>query len=159
MLGPAVVLAEHERLGKCKFAYDRVVVEARAQARPEDQPAGADGCAPASEALSAAFGLLGKRWNGMIIGRLADGATGFASLRRGIGGITDSMLSDRLSELAAAGLVDRSVTDTRPPTVSYRLTDAGHALLPVLHQLASWAREHLPARCSGDAGACGPTGC
>ena len=53
-----------------------------------------------------------------------DGA-GFAELRRSIGAITDSVLSDRLSELARAGLVERTVTDTRPPGVSYRLTDIG----------------------------------
>ena len=75
-----------------------------------------------------------------------DGA-GFAELRRSVGAITDSVLSDRLSELAHAGLVERTVTDARPPGVSYRLTETGSALKPILGQLAGWASEHLPERC------------
>jgi DNA-binding HxlR family transcriptional regulator len=98
------------------------------------------------EGLVRAFDFLGKRWNGVILGSLSSGPAGFAELRRGVGGITDSMLSDRLTELAAAGLVARSVTDSRPPSVSYALTPTGLALLPILSQLASWAATNLPAR-------------
>lgn len=94
-------------------------------------------------ALTAAFGLLGKRWNGIIVGSLATGPAGFAEIRRAIGSITDSMLSDRLTELTRAGLVVRSVTDTRPPGVSYALTAAGSALVPILDQLAAWASSNL----------------
>ena len=94
-------------------------------------------------ALVAAFGLLGKRWNGIILGTLGAGPVGFAELRRGIGQITDSVLSDRLTELAAAGLVERSVTDARPPGVSYGLTAQGRALVPILGQLATWAGNNL----------------
>jgi DNA-binding HxlR family transcriptional regulator len=95
------------------------------------------------KALVQAFGLLGKRWNGIILGVLGGGTVGFAELRRGIGQITDSMLSDRLTELCAAGLVERSVTDARPPGVSYGLTAQGSALIPILEQLAGWAAQHL----------------
>ncbi len=98
-------------------------------------------------ALVAAFGLLGKRWNGLILGTLTPDGSGFAELRRAVGAITDSVLSDRLSELAQAGLVERTVTDTRPPGVSYRLTLAGSALKPILSELAGWASENLPERC------------
>lgn len=98
-------------------------------------------------ALAAAFGVLGKRWNGIVIGTLATGSAGFAELRRAIGGITDSMLSDRLTELSDAGIVERTVTHTRPPGVSYRLTAAGQALLPILDQLAGWAADHIAPRC------------
>ncbi len=97
-------------------------------------------------ALVAAFGLLGKRWNGLILGTLTPDGAGFAELRRSVGAITDSVLSDRLSELAHAGLVERTVTDARPPGVSYRLTAAGSALKPILTELAGWASQHLPER-------------
>jgi DNA-binding HxlR family transcriptional regulator len=109
-------------------------------------PAAADhtGC---DAALVAAFGLLGKRWNGLILGTLTQEGSGFAELRRSVGAITDSVLSDRLSELSQAGLVERTVTDTRPPGVSYRLTDAGSALKPILGELAGWASENLAERC------------
>jgi DNA-binding HxlR family transcriptional regulator len=54
----------------------------------------------------------------MIVGTPAFGPTGFAELRRALGPITNSVLFDRLSELTAAGLVSRPITDTRPPGVS-----------------------------------------
>jgi DNA-binding HxlR family transcriptional regulator len=103
---------------------------------------------PACDAwLGRAFDLLGKRWNGVILGTLSTGPAGFAELRRAVGAITDSVLSDRLNELSRAGLVHRSVTDARPPGVSYALTAEGQALLPILDELAKWAAAHLPPRC------------
>jgi DNA-binding HxlR family transcriptional regulator len=96
--------------------------------------------------VARAFDFLGKRWNGVILGALSKGALGFADLRRGVGSITDSVLSDRLAELTRAGLVQRTVTDTRPPGVVYQLSSTGTELLPILHQLGQWASTHLPLR-------------
>ncbi|TDC22540.1 transcriptional regulator [Streptomyces sp. 8K308] len=99
---------------------------------------------PACEAaLGRAFGLLGKRWNGLVVAVLGAEPLGFAELRRRIGPISDSVLSDRLAELAEAGVIERTVTDTRPPGVRYGLTPAGEALLPILEQIAVWAGDHL----------------
>jgi DNA-binding HxlR family transcriptional regulator len=98
--------------------------------------------------LTRAFDLLGKRWNGVILATLAGAPAGFSELRRAVGSITDSVLSDRLTELAEVKLVSRTVTDTRPPGVSYELTACGQALIPVLDHLARWAAENLPeSRC------------
>ena len=60
-------------------------------------------------ALAQAFTFLGKRWNGVILGTLTNGSSGFAELKRSVSGISDSVLSERLSELQAAGLIVRSV--------------------------------------------------
>jgi len=98
---------------------------------------------PCEAGLIRAFDFLGKRWNGVILGSLSGGPVGFAELRRVVGAISDSVLSDRLTELAEGGLVERSVTDARPPGVTYGLTPAGTALLPVLNQLAAWADANL----------------
>ena len=95
-------------------------------------------------ALDRAFGFLGKRWNGVLLAALAQGPTGFSDLRRTLGGISDSVLSERLSELTGAGLVLRSVTSGPPVSVDYRLTPAGLALLPALDELATWASQNLP---------------
>ncbi|GAB3761980.1 winged helix-turn-helix transcriptional regulator [Microlunatus parietis] len=95
------------------------------------------------EALARAFQFLGKRWNGVLLGTLMGGAAGFAELRRAIPGISDSVLSDRLSELSGAGLVQRTVREGPPVTVGYRLTAAGEALLPALEELMVWSRQHL----------------
>jgi DNA-binding HxlR family transcriptional regulator len=101
-------------------------------------------------ALSRAFDFLGKRWNGVILGTLAAGPAAFSELRRAVGGISDSVLSDRLTELAGAGLVLRSVQEGPPVAVSYRLTPAGQALIPAMEELVIWATEHLPAKCPSE---------
>ena len=96
-------------------------------------------------ALARAFDFLGKRWNGVILGTLTSGPAAFSELRRAVVGISDSVLSDRLTELAKAGLVRRSVQEGPPVAVSYRLTSAGEALIPALQELMIWATENLPA--------------
>ncbi|MDI9917180.1 helix-turn-helix domain-containing protein [Rhodococcus sp. IEGM 1379] len=96
-------------------------------------------------ALARAFGFLGKRWNGVILATLLNGSAGFAELKRAVGGISDSVLSDRLSELAGAGLVVRTVDAGPPVSVEYQLTASGQALLPALNELTTWAAENLPA--------------
>ncbi len=95
------------------------------------------------KALVSAFGFLGKRWNGVILGSLMDGTASFSELRRAVEGISDSVLSERLSELGSAGLVRRSVDAGPPIAVAYALTDSGVALLPALKELTTWARENL----------------
>jgi DNA-binding HxlR family transcriptional regulator len=94
-------------------------------------------------ALVHAFAFLGKRWNGVILGTLIEGAASFSELRRAVEGISDSVLSERLTELGAAGLVSRTVDEGPPLAVSYALTESGAALLPALTELTTWARANL----------------
>lgn len=96
-------------------------------------------------ALARAFDFLGKRWNGVLLGTLVSGPASFTQLKRSVAGISDSVLSDRLSELCKAGIVQRVVVEGPPVGVDYRLTPAGLALVPALHELTIWAAENLPA--------------
>jgi len=93
-------------------------------------------------ALSRVFGFLGKRWNGVILGVLAAGPMPFSVLARSVNGISDSMLSERLTGLAQAGLVVRTVCPGPPVAVIYRLTESGEALMPALSLLSRWAEQH-----------------
>jgi DNA-binding HxlR family transcriptional regulator len=104
-----------------------------------------DRCIAGDAALARAFGFLGKRWNGVVLGTLSTGPTGFRELSRAVGGISDSVLSERLADLTAAGLITRTVDEGPPLAVSYALSDRGRALIPALEQIALWAQEHLPA--------------
>ena len=97
-------------------------------------------------ALSRAFGFLGKRWNGVLLGALVQGPAGFAELKRLVGGISDSVLSERLSELVGAGLVQRTVENGPPVAVTYRASESGLALMPALEALTTWAENNLPKR-------------
>ena len=54
------------------------------------------------EALTSVFALLGKRWNGVILGSLLERPARFAELAAAIPGITEAMLSARLTELQSA---------------------------------------------------------
>jgi DNA-binding HxlR family transcriptional regulator len=100
--------------------------------------------------LTRVFDILGKRWNGMIVGALSSGPMTFSALSRAISGISDSMLSQRLGGLGELGIVARTVDAGPPVAVSYRLTDAGRALLPALALLAQWADENpTPTTSSG----------
>ena len=95
--------------------------------------------------LTLAFALLGKRWNGIILGTLTAGPAGFADIARAIHGLSDSMLADRLRELTALDIVTRSVCNGPPITVEYQLSVAGRALVPVLRDMAAWAHQYVRA--------------
>jgi DNA-binding HxlR family transcriptional regulator len=103
-----------------------------------------DACERGDAALARAFTLLGKRWTGVVLGSLRPGPAGYRELARAIGGVSDSVLSDRLVELTESGLISRTVDPGPPVSVSYALTERGEALMPALHHLAEWAQEHLP---------------
>ncbi|KPH98584.1 transcriptional regulator, HxlR family [Actinobacteria bacterium OK006] len=99
---------------------------------------------PTIRALTHAFALLGKRWNGLVLAALAQGPAGFGEVRERVPGISDRMLADRLHELAVAGLLTRTVHHGRPLRSQYALTAHGNAFLIPLAALAVWAEEHLP---------------
>jgi DNA-binding HxlR family transcriptional regulator len=101
-------------------------------------------CIPAADALARAFKFLGKRWNAVVLGHLSAGPAGFRDLSRAIDGISDSVLSDRLADLTAGGLITRTVDAGPPVSVRYDLTERGRALMPALEQIALWAEENLP---------------
>ncbi|AJE83952.1 MULTISPECIES: winged helix-turn-helix transcriptional regulator [Streptomyces] len=105
-----------------------------------------EACKTVDAGMARVFALLGKRWTGMIVSVLMERPVHFAELRRAVPGISERMLSDRLTELAVAGLVLREVDEGPPLRVSYRLTDTGAALEPALKELGRWAEQYLPER-------------
>ncbi len=88
----------------------------------------------------AAIELIGRRWAGAILWALAERPHYFADLGSAVPGMSDRLLSRRLRELEAAGLVERSVHDGTPARVSYALTEKGRALEPAFGELKDWAR-------------------
>ncbi len=100
-------------------------------------------CRRVDGGISRVFALFGKRWTGQIVSVLLQRPVHFAELRRAIPGISERMLSDRLTELGAAGLVLREVDEGPPLRVAYRLTEAGAAMEPALKELGRWADTYL----------------
>jgi DNA-binding HxlR family transcriptional regulator len=88
----------------------------------------------------AAVELIGKRWAGAILWALAERPHYFAELSLAVPRLSDRLLCERLRELEAEGLVERSVEEGSRPRVSYALTEKGRALGPAIHELHRWAQ-------------------
>lgn len=88
----------------------------------------------------AAVEMIGRRWSGAILWVLTERPHYFAELSLSIPGLSDRLLSRRLRELEAEGLVERSVQEGTPPRVSYSLTEKGRALEPAIRELRGWAK-------------------
>jgi len=86
-----------------------------------------------------AFELLGKRWTGLIIQVLLDGARRFKEISDMIPNMSDRMLAERFKELEAAGIIVRHVYPETPVRIEYALTEKGRALEPVMREVGHWA--------------------
>lgn len=87
--------------------------------------------------------LIGARWSGAIVQILLQGPVRYADLRAAVPDISDRMLSERLRELEAEGIVVRSVSQEPPVRVDYALTEKGRALQPALNAVGAWAEKWL----------------
>jgi DNA-binding HxlR family transcriptional regulator len=82
----------------------------------------------------AAMDLLGRRWALRILWELRVGPTGARALQAKCDGMSSSVLYDRLRDLAASGLVERTRDD------QYVLSELGAALGSALKPLDAWAK-------------------
>jgi len=82
---------------------------------------------------------LAQRWMLLIVRELCAGATRFSEIRRGVPGISSSLLKQRLDALERAGVVRRPRTGPgRAP--AYILTAAGEELRPVIASIGEWGQ-------------------
>jgi DNA-binding HxlR family transcriptional regulator len=90
-------------------------------------------------ALAKALDVLGDRWTLLIVRELMlAGPSRYTDLRNGLPGIATNLLSDRLRELEAAGVVEREQAPPPVATTLFSLTPRGQALRPVLDELGNW---------------------
>jgi DNA-binding HxlR family transcriptional regulator len=88
--------------------------------------------------------LIGRRWTGAIVAVLMDGGSmRFSEISHAVPELSDRLLSERMKELEARGVVTRHVDPGPPVKVVYELTDMGRSLEPALQELKSWARRWL----------------
>lgn len=88
--------------------------------------------------------LVGRRWSGAILRAMLAGAQRFSEITEIIPGMSDRLLSERLKEFEAEGIVVRTVIPETPVRIEYGLTEKGLALLPVVEAVAAWAEQWLP---------------
>lgn len=84
--------------------------------------------------------VIGKRWTGAIIFALLMQPRRFCEFKMAIPDVSDRLLTERLKELEEYGIVAREVSPSRPVQVTYRLTDKGAALEPILQAIGEWGR-------------------
>jgi len=88
--------------------------------------------------------LLGDRWSLVIVRDMMMGKRRFGEFLESSERITTNVLTDRLIQLEACGLVAKTRYQSNPPRFEYSLTQRGKALLPVLQEICRWAAKHLP---------------
>ncbi len=114
-----------------------VVTRSKAAA---DQTARRETCC---SAYHQAVELVGKRWTGAILFVLMEGPARFSEVKQLVPDLSDRLLSERMKELEAEGIVTRRVVDEMPVKVEYALTVKGEALEPAVRALKLWARSWL----------------
>ncbi len=88
--------------------------------------------------IARALDAVGERWALLVVRELVLGPKRFTDLRAGLPGASPNVLSQRLRELEAAGIVQRRKLAPPAAVWVYELTERGHQLEPVLTELARW---------------------
>lgn len=111
-------------------------------ARP---PANPRFCTHLCPLFQAAMDVLARPWNGLVMATLEGGGSlRFSELRERLDAMGDRMLSARLKELEARGLIERAVDPGPPVRVSYSLTELGRGFGEVERAIGRWG-ERLAA--------------
>jgi len=91
-------------------------------------------------AFQAAIDILGKPWNALILNVLQPGPLRFTELAAQAHGPGDKVLSARLKELEATGLIERHVDAGPPIKVTYELTTRGRGFGEVAASIQHWGK-------------------
>ena len=85
--------------------------------------------------LTLCMELLRGAWAPNVLWWLRSGPRRFGELRHDIPRISARVLSARLREMEARGMIKRTLLDTSPPSAEYELTELGHELIPALDSI------------------------
>lgn len=105
----------------------------------------------AQSALGEAVAQIGDRWSLLVVDALLSGPRRFGELLEDIDGLAPNILSRRLKQLEADGVVVAEPYSRRPLRHAYRLTASGDELAGVLRLLAQWAAARTGSRAGGPA--------
>lgn len=107
---------------------------------------------PPSCPLTECMALLRGAWAPNVLWFLSGGPRRFGELRHDIPRVSARVLSARLREFEANGVINRTVLPTSPPSVEYALTDLGQELVPAIRAIVAVGMrlKQLPQRrCAG----------
>jgi len=100
--------------------------------------------------MSKCMALLSGLWTPELVWCLSNGPRRFSELRRDNPTITAKVLTGRLRDLEARGVLGRSVLATSPPSVEYALTSLGRELLPAITSIVEVGSRLLLRETSGE---------
>jgi DNA-binding HxlR family transcriptional regulator len=92
--------------------------------------------------------ILCARWTVLVLRELVSGSTRFNDLRRGVPRMSPALLSQRLKELEAAGVVRRAAVPKEPGVYEYHLTASGKELEPLIMAFGVWGTRWIKSRLS-----------
>ena len=97
--------------------------------------------------IASAMEIIGNKWTALILRDLAAGNQRFCELEKSVGSINPRTLSQRLDDLESHGIIIKALNGESSTRPAYRLTQKGHDLLPVLHQMAAWGTKYYQKDC------------
>ena len=92
--------------------------------------------------------ILCTRWTVLVLRELMAGSSRFNDLRRGLPRLSPALLSQRLKDLEAAGIVERRPVVGQKGVFDYRMTEAGHDLRPVVEAMGFWGQKWVESHLS-----------
>ncbi|HYC01112.1 MAG TPA: helix-turn-helix domain-containing protein [Candidatus Limnocylindrales bacterium] len=88
--------------------------------------------------MTRAVEILGERWTLLLVRELFYGPKRFSDLKATLGGVSSSVLAERLSRLEERGVIVRRELPAPAASMVYELAETGWALRPILIELARW---------------------
>lgn len=85
--------------------------------------------------VAAAADILGSKWTALIIKSLAECPGRYCALEKSVAGINPRILSQRLDQLEASAIIEKSAS-------GYALTEKGRGLIPVIKSMAAWGAKY-----------------
>ena len=98
--------------------------------------------------LSMAAEVLCTRWTMVLMRELIAGSTRFNDLRRGVPKMSPTLLSQRLKDLEAAGIVERKPAPSERGVFEYHLTESGRDLREVVIAMGMWGQKWVESSLS-----------
>ncbi len=101
-------------------------------------------------ALTECMAIIGGAWTTNVIWSLRAGPRRFSELRIDIPPVSPKVLTVRLRELEAGGIILRKVKPTSPPSVEYSLTAHGEQLVPAIEAIVAVGHKIKTERANRD---------
>ncbi len=93
-------------------------------------------------AVETTLSVVGDKWAFLIVRELLEGTKRFGEIKNGLKTVTQKVLTSKLRELEAKGIIRRKIYAQVPPKVEYRLTKTGETLRPVINAMTNWGNHY-----------------